>query len=59
LLAIIIVGASFAIQEKNFRYLFSIPIVYLIEHVSYTTGFWRELIYPYKKLHRRDLEDEE
>ena len=49
LLAIIIVGAKFAIQEKDFRYLLSIPIVFVIEHSAYTVGFWKEVIKPRKK----------
>jgi len=35
------IGFKFAIQERDIRYLGSIPIVYVIEHSSYTIGFWR------------------
>jgi cellulose synthase/poly-beta-1,6-N-acetylglucosamine synthase-like glycosyltransferase len=42
-------GASFAIRERNIRYLFSIPVVFVAEHSCYTAGFWRELIGPRRK----------
>ncbi len=48
LLVIIAMGAMFATKEKNIRYLISIPIAYLVEHGSYTAGFWRELIWPHR-----------
>jgi glycosyltransferase involved in cell wall biosynthesis len=39
-------GLKFAIQERNIIYLVSVPIVYLIEHLCYTIGFWKEIIRP-------------
>ena len=28
------------LKTKKFQYLFSVPIVFMIEHLSYTAGFW-------------------
>lgn len=47
---ILVMGMKFAIQEKDVRYLVSIPIVYIVEHSLYTAGFWKEVIYPHKKI---------
>jgi len=40
----IAMGCRFTIQEKDLRYLGSIPIIYAIEHSSYAIGFWRGLL---------------
>lgn len=37
-------GLKFALQEKNIKYIVSIPVIYVIEHSLYTLGFWRGLI---------------
>ena len=42
-------GVRFAIQGKDPRYLFSMPIVYIIEHFFYVAGFWKEVVIPRKK----------
>lgn len=52
LFAIITMGVRFVIQERNIRYLISIPIVYIVEHSLYTAGFWREAIWPHKRLRK-------
>ena len=39
-----IMGVKFTAQEKDVRYLFSIPIIYVIEHGSFVIGFWSNLI---------------
>lgn len=44
ILILIATGFKFAIQEKDIRYLGSIPMVYAIEHSSYAIGFWRGLL---------------
>lgn len=41
---LIVMGFKFAIQERDIRYLGSIPIVYAIQHSSYTIGFWKGLL---------------
>ncbi len=41
-------GIKFAVLEKDFRYLITIPIVYLVEHTGYTIGFWKEVFKPAK-----------
>jgi len=46
LIAIMAMGFKFAIQQKDVRYFFSIPIVYLIEHSCYILGFWKQMILP-------------
>jgi cellulose synthase/poly-beta-1,6-N-acetylglucosamine synthase-like glycosyltransferase len=44
-LAILVaMGLKFTVQEKNIKYLVSIPIVYVIEHSLYTLGLWRGLV---------------
>jgi glycosyltransferase involved in cell wall biosynthesis len=40
-LILIVMGFRFAMQERDIRYLGSIPIVYAIEHASYAIGFLR------------------
>jgi len=41
---LIVMGFKFAIQERDIRYLGSIPIVYAIQHSSYAIGFWKGLL---------------
>jgi glycosyltransferase involved in cell wall biosynthesis len=42
-LLLIAMGIKTAVQENNIMYVMTIPIVYLVEHVSYSIGFWRGL----------------
>jgi GT2 family glycosyltransferase len=37
-------GLRFAIQLRNVKYLFSIPIVYITEHICYSLAFWMGLL---------------
>ena len=48
LAVIVIAGLLFTLREKDARYLFSIPIVYLVEHICYALGFWKEILHPTK-----------
>ena len=48
LVIITAMGMKFTVQERDIRYLVSIPIVYIIEHSLYTIGFWKEIIRPHK-----------
>jgi glycosyltransferase involved in cell wall biosynthesis len=32
------------LKAKNVRYLFSVPVVFIMEHLSYTLGFWRGIL---------------
>ncbi|HEY51583.1 MAG TPA: glycosyltransferase [Dehalococcoidia bacterium] len=41
-------GLYFAIKERDLRYLFTVPSVYIIEHLCYTAGFWKEVFRPRK-----------
>jgi GT2 family glycosyltransferase len=41
-------GLYFAIKEKNARYLVTIPVVFILEHLCYTVGFWKEVFRPRK-----------
>lgn len=41
---LMIFGFYFALKEKNFIYLASIPMVYLIEHSLYAIGLWKGLL---------------
>lgn len=40
LLGSLYIGIRFAKTEKNPRYMFSIPMVYFVEHSMYILGFW-------------------
>jgi len=48
-MAILTVGVGIAIQEKKPIYLASIPVAYIVQHVSYIVGFWKETVQPRKK----------
>jgi len=39
-------GLIFAIREKNLKFIISIPIVFIVEHLCYTIGFWKEVVHP-------------
>ena len=39
-----VMGLKFGIQKRSFKYLLSVPIIYVIEHGLYAIGFWRGLI---------------
>ncbi len=41
-------GLYFAIKEKGARYLVTIPVVFILEHLCYTFGFWKEIFRPRK-----------
>ena len=41
-------GLYFAIKEKNIRYLITVPVVFALEHLCYTVGFWKEVFLPRK-----------
>jgi glycosyltransferase involved in cell wall biosynthesis len=43
-------GLKFAIQQRNFKYLFSIPVVYITEHIFYSFAFWMGLFQRIKLL---------
>jgi glycosyltransferase involved in cell wall biosynthesis len=40
---LLVIGSKYAVQERDIRYLGSIPVVYATEHSSYTIGFLRGL----------------
>jgi len=44
LLAIGYMGLKFAFHERNAKYVATVPIVYMIEHFSYSIGFWQGLL---------------
>jgi len=48
LLVLTAMGIKTAIWEKDIRYLFSIPLVYALEHSCFVWGFWRNLIWRWK-----------
>lgn len=31
-------------KVKNFRYIFSVPVIFVIEHISYSVGFWSGIV---------------
>jgi glycosyltransferase involved in cell wall biosynthesis len=43
LVALLAIGGKIAAKHKNIKYLASMPVVFLIEHYSYTFGFWKGL----------------
>jgi GT2 family glycosyltransferase len=48
-IGIITIGIGITVQEKKPIYLVSIPVAYIVQHVSYIVGFWKEIIRPRKK----------
>lgn len=46
-LILFVSGIKYSIKEKCLKYLISIPVIYLIEHCSYTLGFLRGLVKSY------------
>lgn len=44
LLIILFFGIRGAQQEHNIRYLFSVPVVYIVEHSMYTLGMWKSVV---------------
>jgi hypothetical protein len=43
-IAIITIGVEVAVQEKKRIDLVSIPVAYIVQHVSHIIGFWKETI---------------
>ena len=41
---LLVIGLKFVVHEGSFKYLFTVPIVYVIEHGLYAIGFWRGLL---------------
>lgn len=41
-------GIKYGVQEKDLRYVITIPIVYIIEHTGFIIGFWKEVFKPVK-----------
>jgi glycosyltransferase involved in cell wall biosynthesis len=39
-------GLRFAIRERDARFIFTIPTVFLVEHSCYVIGFWKQMIRP-------------
>ncbi|MBT9132988.1 MAG: putative mycofactocin biosynthesis glycosyltransferase MftF [Firmicutes bacterium] len=48
-IAIIMTGIRIAIQEGKPVYLVSIPAAYIVQHLFYIIGFWKETIRPRKR----------
>ena len=48
-IAIIMMGITIAIHESKTVYLASIPMAYVVQHLFYIVGFWKETIRPRKK----------
>ena len=46
-------GLRFAIQQRKAKYLFSIPIVYVVEHICYSLAFWMGLLQRLKLVNAR------
>jgi glycosyltransferase involved in cell wall biosynthesis len=43
-LILIAMGIKIAVQENNITYVSTVPIVYIVEHLSYSIGFWRGIL---------------
>ena len=41
---LVVMGMKFVVRERSIKYFASVPIIYMIEHVLYTIGFWRGLV---------------
>jgi GT2 family glycosyltransferase len=48
-IAVIAMGIRIAFQESKPIYLVSIPVAYIVQHLFYIVGFWKEVIKPRKK----------
>jgi GT2 family glycosyltransferase len=48
LVSLAAMGIKFALQEKDVRYVITVPTVYLVEHTAYILGFWKEVFKPAK-----------
>ena len=55
LIAVMATGLKLAIQQKEFRFLLTIPVVYLVEHTGYVLGFWKQTILPRRMPGREKL----
>lgn len=44
IIMLLVMATKFAVHERSPVYLISIPAVYIIEHCSYTMGFWMGLL---------------
>ena len=42
------IACKVTIEQRNVRYLVSIPVVYIVEHAFYIAGFWKGLLFPQK-----------
>jgi glycosyltransferase involved in cell wall biosynthesis len=42
---LVIMGFKFGIRENTVSYIATVPVVYLVEHLSYSIGFWRGLLH--------------
>jgi len=49
LLLLVSMALKFSIQKKSAKYVITIPITYITEHVSYTSGFWKGMVRPPKQ----------
>lgn len=49
-------GLKIALQERNAKYLFSIPIIYIIEHSIYSIAFWIGIIPVQRQVRKRRKE---
>jgi cellulose synthase/poly-beta-1,6-N-acetylglucosamine synthase-like glycosyltransferase len=43
-LVLVTMGLKIAVQKKGIKYAVTVPIVYLVEHLSYSIGFWGGLL---------------
>ena len=48
-LAVMVMGLRIAFQEKKPVYLALVPVAYVVQHLFYVIGFWKEIIKPRKK----------
>ena len=55
LIALLAMGLKLAIQHRDFRYLFTIPVVYFVEHTCYVLGFWKQTLFPRRMLGREKI----
>ncbi|MFC1985397.1 glycosyltransferase [Chloroflexota bacterium] len=49
LIMVLLFGTRFVLQQREPKYFFSIPVVYITEHLFFIVGFWREVLFPRKK----------
>lgn len=50
ILIIFFFSISIALKSRDIKFIFTLPLIYLLEHIAYTIGFWRGLSTIHRKV---------